>query len=295
MRGCCERLILQSNEATDFFRERLNSEVMSFRVLQKLCVLALALSMSGVALATSPAPEPLPFAPGETLTYNVTWSVFPAGQVVASLKQLGSGPQDDYEIDTTARSSGFVSLLFNIDNAYHSVFDPRTLCSREISKTINEGRRHKQTQIVFDSARKVAVLNEKDLSKPDHPVKKAENAIPACVEDIITAFYYLRRAPMHVGEQIRIPVNDGSQTHEVLVDVQQRERVQTPMGTRYAFRVEPHALGDLYKKKGRMLIWFSDDQERLPLRIKAMMLVGTITGNLVSVKQQPPEQSMLHP
>jgi hypothetical protein len=44
-----------------------------------------------------------------------------------------------------------------------------------------------------------------------------------------------------------------------------------------------------------MLIWFSDDQERLPLRIKAMMLVGTITGNLVSVKKQPREQSMLHP
>ncbi len=268
---------------------------MPFRFPQRLCVLMLALSISRMALATSTASEPLPFAPGETLTYNVTWSVFPAGQVVASLKQLGSGSQDDYEIDTTARSSGFVSLLFNIDNAYHSVFDPRTLCSQKIFKTINEGRRHKQTQIVFDSARKVAILDEKDLSKPGHPVKKAENSIPACVEDIVTAFYYLRRMPMHIGEQIKIPVNDGSKTHEVLVDVQQRERVQTPIGSRYAFRVEPHALGDLYKKKGRMLIWFSDDQERLPLRIKAMMLVGTITGNLVSVKKQPREQSMLHP
>ncbi|HEX5483960.1 MAG TPA: DUF3108 domain-containing protein, partial [Terriglobia bacterium] len=69
-----------------------------------------------------------------------------------------------------------------------------------------------------------------------------------------------------------------------------REKLDTPMGTRYAFRVEPHALGDLYKKKGRMLIWFSDDSQRLPLRIKAMMLIGTITGNLVSVTDHPPKE-----
>lgn len=232
-----------------------------------------------------------PFAPGETLRYNVTWSVFPAGQVVATLKQLGNGPDDAYEVDTSAHSTGFVSLLFSIDNHYRSVFDPATLCSRQIDKTINEGRRRKQTHITFDSARRIAILNEIDLSKPTHPVKHATNSIPGCVEDIVTAFYYLRRQPMYVGERIQLPVNDGSQTHEVIVDVQQRARLQTPLGPRYALRVEPRALGDLYKKKGRLLIWFSDDRQRLPLRIKAMLLVGAITGTLVSVSSHPPAGS----
>lgn len=272
-----------------------NDGVMFFYLLRRLRVSFILFLLCGLAFASSPAPETLPFAPGETLTFNVTWSIFPAGQVVTTLKQIGEGPRDAYEIDGTARSAGYVSLLFNIDNTYHAVFNPRTLCSQRISKTINEGRRHKQTHIVFDSTRKVAILNEKDMGKPNHPLKHAENAIPACVEDIMTAFYYLRRAPMHVGEKITIPVNDGSKTHEVIVDVQAREKLQTPMGTRYAFRVEPHALGDLYKKKGRMLIWFSDDSQRLPLRIKAMMWIGTITGNLVSVKDHPPEASAAAP
>ncbi|MGH9326112.1 MAG: DUF3108 domain-containing protein [Terriglobia bacterium] len=258
-------------------------------------VAALVCAVALPIMAAAPAAGSLPFAPGETLTYNVTWSVFPAGQVVAKLKQLGSGPEDDYEIDTTARSTGFVSLLFKIDNHYHAIFDPRTLCSRRITKTINEGRRHKQTNIVFDSAQRVAILNERDMGKPGLPLKHTENAIPPCVEDILTSFYYLRRAPMHVGEQIRVPVNDGSKTHEVLVDVEAREDLQTPVGDREAFRVEPHALGDLYKKKGRLLIWFSDDRERLPLRIKAIMLIGTITGSLESVTHDnSPKQSSPH-
>ncbi|MGH9444333.1 MAG: DUF3108 domain-containing protein [Terriglobia bacterium] len=264
---------------------------MLFRRLQILTlsgILCLALSS---LQAQAPTPEPSPFAPGETLSYNVTWSIFPAGEVVARLQQLGSGPGDAYEIDATAHSKGFVSLLFRLDNHYRAIFNPRTLCSREIYKTINEGRRHKKTHIVFDEARQVAVLNEVDLAKPEHPVKHTTNAIPGCVEDILTSFYYLRRQPMYVGEKIRLPVNDGSKTHEVVVDVQQRQRLQTPLGPRYALRVEPRALGDLYKKKGRLLIWFSDDKERLPLRIKAMMPIGAITGNLASVSSTPASKS----
>jgi hypothetical protein len=245
--------------------------------------------------AQTPPSSALPFAPGETLKYNVTWSVFPAGQVVATLKQRGYGAQDAYEVDTTAESTGFVSLLFGINNHYRAVFDPATLCSREIYKTVNEGRRHKQTHIVFDAARKVAILNEVDLAKPTHPVKHATDAIPGCVEDILTAFYYLRRQPMYVGEKIQLPVNDGSQTREVIVDVQERARIQTVFGPRYALRVEPKAMGDLYKKKGRLLIWFSDDAQRLPLRIKAMLLVGAITGNLISVSDHAPVTSPSRP
>lgn len=245
--------------------------------------------LSRLLLAQAPTPQTLsPFGPGEKLTYAVTWSVFPAGEVTSWVSASGSGSGDAYEINATARSSDVVSLLYNIDNAYHATVNPSTLCSLQIEKTINEGRRHKQTHIVFDNATHEAVLDEKDLGKAGHPIKHAENPIPGCVEDIVTAFYYLRRQPMQVGGKISVPVNDGSKTHTVIVDVQAREQIKTPLGLRYAFRLEPRALGDLYKKKGRMLIWISDDPDRLPLRIKAMMLIGTITGTLESVSHTLP-------
>lgn len=251
-------------------------------------VTLMAALLCGAISSGASASGQLPFAPGEQLTYQVAWSIFPAGQVVASVKQLGRGHDDPYEIDTTARSTGFVSLLFNTDDHFRSIVDPATLCSRQISKMVNEGRRHKDTRIVFDSRRKLAILSERDMATADHPVKRAENAIPACVEDIVSAFYVLRSAPLQVGSKIDVPVNDGSKTQEVVVDVQARDQIKTPLGTRTAFRMEPRALGGLSKRKGRMLIWISDDAQRLPLRIKAMMLVGTITGNLISVTHTNP-------
>jgi hypothetical protein len=258
---------------------RFRSSTLSIVVL---CVLS--------SVSPTGSPSTLPFAPVETLTYNLTWSVFAAGQLVATLSQAGGSSRDPYEIKAVARSRGFVSLLYQVRDEFHSVFDPTNLCSLQISKSIQEGRRRKETRIVFDSQRKLAILDERDLSKPGDPPKHAETETPGCVADLVTAFYYLRAQPMHVGEQIVVPVNDGNQTSEVTGQVQAREEIQTPMGRRFAFRVEPTVFGGLYQRKGRMLIWFSDDPQRLPLRIKAVISVGTIVGDLQSVTHSPAKQ-----
>jgi hypothetical protein len=148
---------------------------------------------------------------------------------------------------------------------------------------VNEGRRHKDTRIIFDYDRKLALLVEHDVNQPEAAPKLAQSDIPPCVEDVVTAFYYLRRQHLEVGHTIELPVNDGSKTQRVIVDVQAREKVQTPLGTFDALRVEPKVFSGLLKRKGRMLIWFSDDARQLPLRIKAMISVGSITGTLRSV------------
>jgi len=227
-----------------------------------------------------------PFAPGETLTYDVMWTVFRAGEVTATLGTGSEGNRDAYEVTATARSEGFVSLLFAVDTVFRATSSPQTLCSESLVKKVNEGRRHKDTQINFDYARKLALLNERDLNQPEAPPKHAEFEIPPCVEDVVTAFYYLRRQHLEIGHTIELPVNDGSKTQRVNVEVQAREKVQTPLGTFDALRVEPKVFNGLLKRKGRMLIWFSADERQLPLRIKAMIAVGSITGTLRSLTYQ---------
>jgi hypothetical protein len=199
------------------------------------------------------------------------------------LQSKVQGSKDDYAVVTTAHSQGFVSLLFNVDNEFRSIFNPRTLCSERISKKINEGRRHKETEIVFDSQRKLAILDERDLNKPHEPPKHAESEIPDCVEDVVTAFYYLRNQDFQIGKPLHLPVNDGSKTYDVTLDVQALETIQTPLGRSSAIRVEPKVFSGLFKRKGRMLVWFSNDDQRLPLRIKFMIAVGPITATLKSV------------
>ncbi len=256
-----------------------------FRALLSILLLVI---LAPPAAAQNPPP---PFSPGETLTYDVTWTIFRAGVVTVNLHDLQQKDHDAYEITATALSEGFVNVLFAVNNVFRAVSDPQTLCSEGITKKISEGRRQKDTHITFDYSRKLALLDERDLIQPKAPPKHQEFDIPPCVEDIVTAFYYLRRQRMEIGHNIELPVNDGSKTQKVIVDVQAREKVQTPMGTFDAIRIEPKVFNGLLKHKGRMFIWLSDEPRQLPLRIKAEITVGTITGTLRSVtypKANPP-------
>ncbi len=236
----------------------------------------------------SPGPggpkEPLPFSPGETLHYKVKWSIFDAGQITVTLEKDPQGPPNTWVINTKARSEGFVSVLYNVRDDFRSVLNSDTLCSRGISKQINEGRRHRIINITFDQARGVARLHERNLNKPHDPPKQDEHEIPACVEDVVSGFYYLRRQPLRVGDRIHLAVNDGSKTTPVVAVVRDREKIRTPMGPLNALRVEPTVFGTLSRKfKGKMTIWFSDDQSHYPLKIKARFYVGSITGTLTSL------------
>lgn len=234
----------------------------------------------------------LPFIPGETLTYNVTWSVFPAGKVTATLSRFNGDLEGPYVITTTARSQGLASLLYKVQDEFRSVFNPETLCSIQISKQINEGGRHRSTTITFDSHRRVAVLEERDLGGDNKPPKYVEHEIPPCVQDIVTAFYYVRSQPLQVGGTIKLAMNDGSKTTMVVVPVTTKKKLQTPVGEHEALRAEPTVFGNLYeKRKGKLIVWFSDDEHHYPLRIKAELKFGTITGTLVSISPAPPGYS----
>jgi len=207
---------------------------------------------------------------------------------VATLVNPGQGAIPS-KITTTARSQGFASLLFRVQDTFDSFFNPQTLCSNRITKTISENSRHWQIDVVFNAERALALQDERDLNSPNAPPKRTEHQIPACVEDIVTAFYVLRRHDLRVGEDIHMVLNDGGESHDVTVEVQTRESIQTPLGTRMAFRLEPKIFGTLYKKKGNLFVWISDDNQRLPLRLKMKISVGSFTGNLKSVTTAPPD------
>ncbi len=236
-----------------------------------------------------------PLEAGERLTYDVSWSIFQAGIVTSTFESEHQGAKDLGTLVVTAQSQGFVSMLFDVHNEFRSYFDPRSFCSQRISKKISEGRRKKETEIVFDSQRKLAILDERDLAKPQDPPKHAENEIPSCVQDVVTAFYYLRRQNLQIGKPLHMEVNDGSKTYDVTLDVQARETIQTPLGNRAAIRVEPKVFSGLFKRKGRMLVWFSEDERHLPLRIKFMIAVGPITATLKSVSTATEKGTATHP
>jgi hypothetical protein len=103
--------------------------------------------------------------------------------------------------------------------------------------------------------------------------------------DPLTAFYLLRE--FRPEGPSRINIFDGSKKEfEVEASIQGRETVETPVGTFDTIIIKPSVISG-GEQKGEILIWLSDDERRIPVKVDVKILdtrIGTISAVLVESK-----------
>ena len=113
----------------------------------------------------------VPFEVGETFVYSVTWKIFDAGIATMRLAEKARFQNEEtYRVTGTARSTGMLSRVFQVLDVFESHFQVKELCSRGITKSIQEGSRRRETVLMFDPKARQARLEEKDLVRPGNRV-----------------------------------------------------------------------------------------------------------------------------
>ncbi len=217
----------------------------------------------------------------EALRYKAEWRLIHAGNVrLSRTRPSGHG----WQTDMTIQSVGLVSTLHKVDNRYRAISDD-SLCAASSLLTAREGSRHRETSVTYDSERGKASSLERDLKKGT--VSTREIDIPPCVHDVIGGLYRLRAMRVAVGSSVEIPISDGRKSILAKVLAQERETVRTPSGSYKTIRYEAFLFnGVFYRRKGRMFIWLTDDERRLPvqLRVRLPFYIGTVTLQLEKVE-----------
>jgi len=209
----------------------------------------------------------------ERLSYTIEWRLIHAGNMV-----VDTGPTSDV---LKLESAGMVSALYKVDDTYRVQFDS-SFCAASSQMNSKEGSRHRETTVTFDRSRNRASLTEKDLIK-NTIVSKTDVQTPNCAHEVITALKQLRRTKVDVGQSVQIPVTDGRKSAAVKVEAQERERVTTPAGAFNTVRYEVNLLnGVVYSRPGRVFVWLTDDERRLPVQFRLRMNfpLGTVTLEL---------------
>jgi hypothetical protein len=266
-----------------------------------LTAAALTAGVSGQATAPSQAARPTashpqsqtsigtgshiqPLRPGfdfprQTLRYEAEYRFWTAG--VATLRVERTGNQE--HVSGTADSNGVVALLFRVQDRFNSYFDVQTLCSSKLVKHTEEGSHSRDTVITFDYSRGKAMLAEKNLK--DNQSKRTENDIPGCVTDVVSGLLYVASLPLQQGATYSFPLNDGGKTVTINAHVEGKEQIKTPAGTFQTIRVGPEGDYSVLKNRGRIWIWYSDDERHLPVQIRAKLFWGTLTVYLASIEK----------
>jgi hypothetical protein len=250
-----------------------------------LFVLLLLAMPLDVSQAESSSRTPQVLLPGEVLHYRVEWRLIRAGSATLSWNPYTSSDEGSWQTDLHLESAGLVSKLYKVDDNYLALLND-ALCMTTSTLTASEGGRRRETTVEVDPERGKASYLERDLNK-NTVIKSQETEVPTCVYDVIGGLYRLRTMRLEPGTSTQLPVSNGKKSVMARVDAEQREDLETPAGVFHTIRHQAFLFNDvLYRRKGRLYIWITDDERRLPvqIRVRLQFHIGTITLQLEKVE-----------
>jgi Protein of unknown function (DUF3108) len=238
-------------------------------------VLSFLLLSNALTLAQAPAPvKPFPFP--EKLSYRIEWRLVTAGNAVLQISPTGQ----DWQTDLHLESAGLVSRLFRVLDTYRVVGNEH-FCLQNSALEAQEGKRHNTTAMTLDNTRRKLLFNEKDLVK--NTSDKHELDVAPCTYEISGALQALRELKIEPGKAVTFVITNGKKLVNAKVEAHAAEKIIANGKNYSAIRYEAFVFDNvLYRRKGRLFVWMTDDTERLPVQFQFQMgfPIGNVTLEL---------------
>jgi hypothetical protein len=247
-----------------------------------------AMMLPTIWLISAFSPMPLvaqdagfPLVPGEKLTFEIRWSLIPAGTA-----QLEILPFENFNGVTawhfvlTAKTNSFVDNFYKVRDRIDAYSDKGMSRSLFYKKKQREGRSKKDIEVTFDWSKMQAQYS--NFGKKRTPV-----FIKPGTFDPLSAFYFTRLFNWEHQKEIQRPVTDGKKNIMGKAHLIKRETIQTAAGTFDAYLYEPDIehIGGVFEKSpdAKIKLWVTADERRVPIRLESKVIVGSFVAELISI------------
>ncbi|MDB5105322.1 MAG: hypothetical protein JWP91_3011 [Fibrobacteres bacterium] len=240
----------------------------------------------GVATIPAPVPVPIDTVPAlrnlgqkalkvpEKLLFDVIWGGWSFRWITAgraTLELLPTEVPTEWKIQSLAWCNGFFQSIYPVRDTVSSVIDSRGIYPNRFDKHLHEGNYHAAISARYDQ--QAHVLKTQDTTL----------AIEPFTHDVLSAFYFIRTQKIRPGDTLDLAAVSGKKKYNLKVLCHGRETITVPAGKFNTLVVEPVLKGDgLFKAKGKLTIWVTDDEFHTPVKMQSKIPVGSIKAELVS-------------
>lgn len=218
------------------------------------------------------------FKRGEFLSFRLHYGFMEAGiatlEVKEEVKELGT--RKTYHVVGTGVSKGAFDWFFKVRDRYETYIDEEALLPWLFIRRVNEGGYIINQNLVFSHYKNTVNSNGKDFDVPDN------------IQDMVSAFYYTRcldYTNAKEGEIFCIPSFVDDEVFSLKIKYIGKEIIKTDLGKFKCIKFRPVLQkGRIFKSEEDLNIWVTDDNNHIPIRIEAKILVGSIKMDLESYK-----------
>ncbi|MDT0620271.1 DUF3108 domain-containing protein [Croceitalea vernalis] len=217
---------------------------------------------------------------GEWLKFRIHYGVFNASFATLKLEsdKLDSIPV--FHVIGKGKTTGLARLFFKVDDTYESYFGRYDNKPYKFIRKIDEGGYTKDMEINFDYDENKALLVDKKNNK------EFGFEIDNKVQDLLSGAYHLRNnyavEDLVEGESIVMDMlYDDDGVYQFKLKFLGKEIVKTKYGKVECLKFRPYVQsGRVFKEQESLTLWVSNDLNKIPIRIKADLAVGSIKADL---------------
>ena len=213
------------------------------------------------------------FVVGERLVFDVNYGFITAGEAAMWIPSYDSiAGRACYRINFTVNSLPSFSWIYRVEDRYTTFIDAEAIAPLRFEQHVREGSYSRDFWAEFDQPACIARTSE-----GNYP-------IPPYVHDIMSAFYYARTfdySGFKPGDMTVLYNFYKDKSYELGVKFLGRQDLEVAAGTFRTLVVEPLVKeGGLFKSEGRIVIWLTDDERKIPVRVNTKVIVGSIDVEL---------------
>ena len=213
----------------------------------------------------------------EVFHYDIFWLGIYVGEAVLEAVENNGV----LRITSQVHSAPVISAFYRVDDLVESVIMDGMPVNFRIRQ--HEGKYRSDKETIFDPGNKIITFfNYLKGTKDEHKLKESN------IWDLISGFYYLRTQPLEPGKPVYINIFDSNKFYRAKVDVLRKESIITSdKSTIETVIVKPELQSEgLFQRKGDILIWLTDDERRVPVRVTTKVPVGSVTAELRNFGQK---------
>jgi hypothetical protein len=219
------------------------------------------------------------FKRGEVIDFKMTYGFFTVGKGSARIDKDYYKVNDRYcfKVDVSGKTVGMVDWVADIDDKWGAYIDTAALVPHQFYRKIREGRYKKDEWTYFDHGnRKIEVKSVGKNGKMREP--KYYDA-PADVRDMIGGFLYMRImdfSTLKINDTVTVTGFFEDEFYKLKIIYRGKDTVKLKVGKVRALVFSPVMPSNkLFDGEDSITAYFSDDKNRIPLKIDAKMFVGS--------------------
>ena len=240
----------------------------------------LAFGQASYDVATPPLES---FKAGEWFQLRLHYGPFNASYASFSLERDTINSIPVFHAKGFGETTGLARWFFKVEDYYESYFDESSGVPYKFIRNISEGGYTKNIEIEFDHNSNTAIVTDKKRGKVN------EFSTKKGVQDLISSFYYLR----NFYPENKLPINSSfdinmffdNENYVFKLKYLGKEVIQSKFGKINCLKFRPLVQsGRVFEEQESVTLWVSDDKNRIPVRLQADILVGSIKADLENFK-----------